>query len=102
MPKTNLYALYDDEAQTVVGPIFAEVRHAPAVRMFNELLADPNTLPGKYPEHFRLIWVGILETEEAIITPHQKPETLLAGKQWLETKRRLEQQSAAPELQPNT
>ena len=97
MPKTNLYVLYDDEAGTVVGPVFAEIRHAPAVRMFNELLADPNTLPGKYPEHFRILWVGVLETEQVLITPNERPETLHSGKLCLEARKKLAEQQQAAE-----
>ena len=83
MAKTNLYSLYDKEAETCVGPIVAEMRHAPAIRMFGELLSDQQTLPGRYPKQFQLMHVGTQDTDTAEITAI-KPTVIATGVEWLQ------------------
>lgn len=85
MAKTNLYSLYDKEAETVVGPIVAERRHAPAIRIFTELLNDAKTLPGQYPQHFELRHIGEQDTDTAHLTACV-PITIASGQEWLDRK----------------
>lgn len=91
MAKTNLYSMYDKEAETVVGPIVAELRHAPAIRTFGELCADKNTVVGKYAEQFQLRFVGTQNLETGEITPvtiHPGYEIIATGAEWLAAQRR--------------
>lgn len=89
MAKTKLYQLYDNEAETVVGPIAADLRHPSAIRNFYEVLGDPTTYPSKYPQHFDLRHIGVQETTTGEITPC-KPEVIARGSTWQEAKRAME------------
>jgi len=87
MAKTNLYQLWDKESESVIGPVVADVRHAPAVRTFHEILANEKTVPGQYPEHFNLLWLGTQDTETALITPNSDPIPVVArGEDWVKAR----------------
>lgn len=81
MARTNLYVLYDIEAQTLAGPILQFTRHAAAARAFIDLLRTKDTLPNSYPEHFKLLHLGTVDTETGIISPENQPITVIAGKE---------------------
>lgn len=83
MRLTNLYQMYDLEAQAVAGPIIIEKRDAPAIRAFYSVLQNADTLPGKYPEHFELRKIGEQDEETAQLTTH-KPDCIATGRAWLE------------------
>lgn len=83
MSKTKLYQVYDTESQTVIGPVVAERRDAPAIRVFHELLANPETILGKYPNQFSLLYLGEQDLDTALITPEQLPTAIATGREWL-------------------
>jgi hypothetical protein len=83
MSDTNLYQLYDTEAGCVAGPIIIERKHAPAIRMFIDVIADPKTTPGQYPHHFELRWIGTVELDTGWLTPNQPPVVIYTGQEWL-------------------
>lgn len=83
MRLTNLYQMYDTEAQSVAGPIIIEKRDAPAIRAFYAVLRNADTLPGKYPEHFELQIVGQQDEETGKITAGVVG-VIATGKAWLE------------------
>lgn len=88
MAKTNLYTVYDTEAQTAIGPLIAELRDAPAIRNFNEILSDERSILHKYPNHFRLVHLGAFDTETLEITPATPAATIYSGAEWLAAQRR--------------
>lgn len=77
--------MYDTEAESVAGPIIIEKRDAPAIRAFYAVLANTETLPGKYPEHFQLRHVGTQDEETAEITG-RPPTNVATGTAWLQQK----------------
>lgn len=94
MARKQLYQLYDTKAGVVSGPILSANKPAPMVRSFNELLADKNTDPGKYPEDYQLLHVGEQDEETGIITPAEHgPATVATGTQWLEAQLRVNEGS---------
>ena len=78
----QLYQLHDRESGIVGGPIMAAHRAAPAIREFHAVLADKDTQPGKYPEHFVLLRVGEQDEETGQITGGP-PEVVTTGEAWL-------------------
>lgn len=85
MAKTKLYQVYDTEAETVIGPIVADLRHPSAIRTFYEIVANPDTLPGRYPQHFELRQIGEQDTRTGELTP-VKPTVIARGSTWQEAK----------------
>lgn len=88
MRLTNLYQMYDNEAEAVAGPLISEKRDAPAIRMFHSVLANDKTLPGQYPEHFELRKVGEQDEETAQLTATTPPHIVATGAAWLEQQHR--------------
>lgn len=81
MRLTNLYQIYDIEAQKTAGAIFPEYRDAPAIRAFHQLFQQKHTLPADYPEHFVLQQVGTQDEETGLITPIA-PTIIAKGETW--------------------
>lgn len=85
MSKTRLYQMYDLTAEAAAGPIVSEKRDGPAIRAFTAVLADSKTLPGQYPEHFALMYLGDQEEQTQQITS-VIPVPILTGAAWLAAK----------------
>lgn len=75
--------MFDTEAQSVAGPILIEKRPAPAIRAFHSVLANDKTMPGQYPQHFELRYVGDQDEDTGQITA-TRPETIATGIAWLQ------------------
>lgn len=58
--KLNAYTLYDEKSLTYSPPFFA-VSHGAATRMLGDLVADPNTTPGRHPKDFTLYCIGTFD-----------------------------------------
>lgn len=84
--KTKLYMFYDQTAEQVVGVIMQHKAPAAAIRDFHSVLGNPETMPGRYPEHYDLIELGELETDNGDITPTNK--TIATGYSWKEARDR--------------
>lgn len=80
----RLYTVYDVVAASSLGTVIAESADAPAIRAFNDALANSNSLLGQHPADFNLLYLGELD-ESGEITP-VKPETIATGKGWLQMK----------------
>lgn len=79
---TNLYQMFDTEAQSVAGPIIIEKRDAPAIRAFHAVLANKTTLPGQYPQHFELRYLGTQDEETSRLDAAVVPQTIATGTAW--------------------
>lgn len=91
----NLYQLYDLTANTVLGSIIIEKHDGPAVRTFNDVLADRNTMPGQHPQDFILLQIGQQDEDTGDISPLAGGvRTVTTGTAWLEL--RAEQRDGAP------
>jgi len=86
-----MYQMYDTTAGAVAGPVILEKRDGPAIRMFHTVLANPQTLPGQYPEQFNLLLIGKQDEETAAIVP-QTPAIIATGRSWLESQNRAAEQ----------
>lgn len=65
--KPNAYSIQDSKAQQFNLPFFSD-NHATAIRTFSQLASDQNSLPGKYPADFSLIFIGTFDSETGIFT----------------------------------
>jgi hypothetical protein len=75
----SIYAIYDNVAEQIIGGLHVFPHQAPAIRMYGDIAAMPDSTIGKHPHDFDLIQVGILN-DDTTITPVK--ETVLTGAQW--------------------
>lgn len=78
MPK-QIYAIYDNVAESIIGGLHLHPHPAPAIRMFGDVAALPNSQIGLHPADFDLQLLGTLNDDNSI-TPHK--ETILTGATW--------------------
>jgi len=64
MSKKLMFSVQDARVETF-GPPYLVNHEAEAIRGFTELVNDPNTTCGKYPEDFALYQIGVFDTERA-------------------------------------
>lgn len=86
MRLTNLYQIFDTEADKTEGPIFQSQRDLAAIRIFHGIFTQRDTLPANYPEHFVLQRLGVQDERTGQITS-EKPETIARGKDWADAQR---------------
>lgn len=82
----QLFTIYDIVAQTIVGPIIAEVHQAPAIRAFHDALAQPNSLLAQHPGDFTLLLIGELTLQGQYLANDLYPQTIATGSAWLADK----------------
>lgn len=63
----KLYIIWDRVAEAFIGGIILQRSDAPVVRMFNELLADPQTQLAKHPADYDLRFVGTIDDDGSVI-----------------------------------
>lgn len=85
----QIYAIYDNVAQDIIGGLHLHSHAAPAIRMYGDVAALPNSQIGLHPADFDLILLGILNDDQTI-TPVK--EIALSGSQW--------QAAQQPKLEP--
>lgn len=86
MPKQilcGLYAIYDNKAGAIVGPIMQHKHIATALRLFTDMMADPTSIAAKHPADFDLIHLGYLN-DDVTIEPLDPFTDIMTGSQWLE------------------
>lgn len=79
----HLYQIYDLCAMMASGPIIAEHRDAPAIRLFHGALAQKDSMLGQYPEHYELRELGTIDEQTGQITAIT-PRTVATGASWFE------------------
>lgn len=91
MARIRLYQMYDKQAGIVSGPILAVNRDAAAIRAFNDVLAQKDSDPGRYPEDFELLLIGEQDQESGAIVawnPSGHQEVIATGAEWLAAQER--------------
>lgn len=86
MRTTNLYQIYDRNAEMVVGPIMNIKGHGPAIRNFHDALATPETTLNKHPEDYDLIQLCQQNEETGEIIFEEGgvwPKSIAMGAAWL-------------------
>lgn len=92
MAKIKLYQVYDNVAETVLGPIVSATKDAAAIRNFQEALAHPESNLSKAPGDFDLLALGTQETSNGTVEP-TVPFSIYKGAQWARERARA---SSAP------
>lgn len=81
----RLYAIRDNKAQLISGPLMIHPNDVTAIRQFGQITDHQESDLHKYPDDFELIYVGnIDETTGAINTEHVT--TLCTAREWLNLK----------------
>lgn len=80
---TGLYAIRDRKAEAITGPIMQHKHVATALRLYHDLMLDPQSIANKHPEDYDLIRLGWLHEDLTIEESHHE---VMTGKQWLAEK----------------
>lgn len=79
-----IYMMYDNKAESTYGPPLVVRNQVEAVRVANDVWADPKTLPGQHPEDFDLYHLGELDDGKPRLTGMEHTtEIILRGDEWL-------------------
>lgn len=86
----ELYGIVDNLAEDLVGPVITCRNKAEAVRLFTDLLSNPNTSVGLHPKDHHLLFFGLVtdnpatpEGDHAWRVNGQVGVLVLSGEQWL-------------------
>lgn len=74
MRLVSIYQLYDEKAQTVIGPIYTSPNPVAVARELRAVVNDGQSLLAKHPEDFNLIRLGGQDTDTGLIAPLDTPE----------------------------
>lgn len=70
--KLNAYSVRDEKAARFITPFFIQT-HAEAIRVFGENVLNEKTMWHKYPEDFRLYYIGSFDEESAQLESKSVP-----------------------------
>lgn len=70
--KNQIYSIYDEKAEMFNTPFFQQ-NDAIAIRSFNDLAADPQSLIYRHPEDYKLYEIGAFEDNNGLIVPIDPP-----------------------------
>lgn len=76
--KLNLYSVQDIKSKTYQLPV-ASHNHETAIRTFGEFLRNPNNPASKYPQDFRLFYIGCFDDDTGIMEPAVPLEQIIDG-----------------------
>lgn len=89
--RTGIYAILDIVADGILGGLYLHKHEAAAVRFFNDIAGDPQTMVARHPSDFNLIRLGFYSGEGGdhnIIPIQDGPgvaggyEVILEGSAW--------------------
>lgn len=81
MPR-QIYAVYDNVAEEIVGGLHLHPHQAPAIRMFSDVAKLPNSQIGLHPADFDLLLLGTL-LDDNTIESAKKNIPIITGAAWL-------------------
>lgn len=76
----KMYIIYDTLAKATIGQVQLFRHDAAAIRFFNDVAQQKQTIVGQHPTDFELIALGIIDEEQNILALR---EVVLTGRQWL-------------------
>lgn len=80
MPR-QIYAIYDNVAEAIIGGLHLHPHQAPAVRMFGDIAKLPNSQIALHPQDFDLLMLGTL-LDDNTIEPAKKVIPIITGAAW--------------------
>lgn len=79
MPK-QIYAIYDNVSEMIIGGLQLHSHAAPAIRTFGDIAVMQNSQIALHPNDFDLVLLGVLN-DDTTITPAK--EVVLTGANWV-------------------
>lgn len=74
----KLFAIRDSKADGFMPP-FCAVTRGLAVRMFSDVMVDPQGQFAKHPADYSLHEIGVFDTDTALIVVSNGPEYVIGG-----------------------
>lgn len=82
------FSVRDSKAEVFNTPFFQKT-HGEAERSFRELVRDPKTMPGKYPEDYDLYYLGEYDDQTGKMELIASPQHLMKAVNVLSSEQRL-------------
>lgn len=77
-----MFTIYDDKALTFGQPFF-QLRTEMAIRMFTDLVNNPEAPHGKHPKDYHLYENGEFNTRTGVVQTMDPPHSIISGIQVL-------------------
>jgi len=74
----NAYCVLDTKSGVYNQPYFL-INDAVAIRQFQAIISNEETMIAKYPEDFRLYCIGAFDMVTGLITPEKAPREIANG-----------------------
>lgn len=71
--KLQMFSVFDVKAQTFFKPMLF-VHKGEALRAFQDVVKDPKSMLGKYPEDYKLYVVGVFDDVSGEVVGNEIPE----------------------------
>lgn len=78
MSTKGLYSIYDLKTLAYSPPFMAHA-NGDAIRSFQELINDKQSMPSKYPADFYLVKLGEFDERTGVLLPESHLEPLVLG-----------------------
>lgn len=77
----RIYAVKDRATDAYAQPMFLQTNNQ-AIRLFQDEVnrAAPDNALNKHPDDYDLYYIGKWENESALLTPTERPELIMRGK----------------------
>lgn len=83
----KIYAVYDNKAGDITGPLFLAAADAVAIRNYSDVASQPETTIGQHPTDYDLVTLGTLmqnpEQQDCPVEIDPTYRVVLTGSQWL-------------------
>lgn len=76
---TQLYIIRDTLAQAPSGPLVVLEHDAVAIRMFREILSDPNSMVARFAKDHELLCIGDFDRETCNVYTNGQPRVVISG-----------------------
>lgn len=73
----KMYGIYDLKARQYEQPLYLP-HHAAAIRMVKDIMDNPKSIIGKYPEDFELHYMGTYDKETGLHANVNVPELIIS------------------------
>lgn len=81
MPR-QIYAIYDNVAEAIIGGLHLHPHQAPAIRMFSDVATMPNSQIALHPADFDLLLLGTLLDDNTIEGSKSSKIPIMTGANW--------------------
>jgi len=74
------FSIRDSKSEIFNTPFFQKT-HGEAERTFRQVVSNPDSMPGKYPEDYDLYYLGDYDDQTGLLAPLQTPQHLIKAVQ---------------------